>query len=268
MNVTVRLQEPIGPHVPLRIGGICDAFVVAHDEEAVATVLADCKEAGWSVHVLGCGTRTVFRDLGFDGLVLQLGTGFRSVEVEGTRVTAGGAVPVPAVLACAAAAGLAPTRELFAVPGSFGASVVHELWEVVSARLARPAKRESSRIREVDELGPRTRGVVLQATVELEAVGEREAERRFRKALRRAIVPPGSWVRDNRPVRDVLRRASLERVRLRNVAIPEEAPELLVNLGGGTAEDLKLLHKSSMERVKRIRGLDLDATVKWVGRTG
>ena len=53
--------------------------------------------------------------------------------------------------------------------------------------------------------------------------------------------------------------------RLRDVAIPEDAPELLIKLGLGTARDLQLLHRSSLDRVKRTRGVELESRVKWVG---
>lgn len=268
MKFSLRFQEPLSRHLPIRTGGPCDAYVVAHDDEAVVAVLCDCREAGWSVHVLGAGTRTVFKDGGFDGVCLRLGTGFVDIAFpEPTLVTAGAATPVPAVLAAAAREGLAPAAELLVIPGSFGASLVLEDWDLVSASIARPAKRATSQIVEVDEVSSRTKGVVLRGTVRLEAVGVEEAERRFRKALKRAAVPPGSWVRDRRPVRDTLRRASLERVRLRDVAIPEEAPELLINLGSGSARDLHLLHRSSLDRVKRTRGVDLESLVKWVGQS-
>lgn len=267
MKLSVRFQEPVGAHVALRTGGPCEAFVVAHDVEAVTTVLHDCREAGWKVVVLGRGTRTVVRDEGIDGVVLQLGTGFRQLERVGADgILAGAGLPVPAVLAQAAAWGLAPRPEQLVVPGSFGASVVHDDWDVVEATIARPAKRESARVKTVDAVARRSSAVVLSATVRLEAVGQAEAQRRFLAALSRHPNPPGSWVRHDRPVRGILRKAALDNVRLRAVEIPEDAPELLINLGGGTARDLKLLHRSALERVKRTRGLELESVVNWVGQ--
>ena len=54
-------------------------------------------------------------------------------------------------------------------------------------------------------------------------------------------------------------------MRLRQVAIPELAPELLVNLGEGTAADLSLLHRSAIERVSRVHGIELVSRIKWTG---
>lgn len=263
MTLSVRPVEALGRHTAWRTGGTCDAFVVAHDEDGVASVLADCKGTDWPVTVLGAGTRTVVREGGIAGVVLRLGTGFCGLRfVEPDLVIAGGAVPVPALLAFAARHGLAADPELYAVPGSFGASVLLDAWHLDSARVARPGRIGPI---EPDRLGGRSKVVVLEAGVRLEAVGVGPADARFRKALRGGVLPPSSWV-DGRRVRAELRRASLERVRLRDVAIPEEAPELLVNLGGGTARDMQLLHQSALERVKRTRGITLASRVRWIGQ--
>ena len=80
-------------------------------------------------------------------------------------------------------------------------------------------------------------------------------------------IPACSWFQAPRrgDVRDILQSASLPLVRLRRAAIPDAAPECLVNLGGGTAADLALLHKSAQDRVKKVRAMDLPRAIKWAG---
>jgi hypothetical protein len=51
---------------------------------------------------------------------------------------------------------------------------------------------------------------------------------------------------------------------LRDVAIPASAPEVLVNLGEGTAADLQLLHKSALERLAAVHGDELRSRMKWI----
>ena len=76
-----------------------------------------------------------------------------------------------------------------------------------------------------------------------------------------------SWYGTKRPeqIRSTLRSVRLQSVRLRQVAIPQTAPELLINLGSGTAADLKLLHRSVVDQVKRVRGEDLASRIRFVG---
>jgi UDP-N-acetylenolpyruvoylglucosamine reductase len=51
------------------------------------------------------------------------------------------------------------------------------------------------------------------------------------------------------------------------VAIPAEAPELMVNLGGGTARDLGLLQRSVLDRIQRERGVTLESRMHFRGGT-
>ncbi|HMV69981.1 MAG TPA: hypothetical protein PKA64_24285 [Myxococcota bacterium] len=67
-------------------------------------------------------------------------------------------------------------------------------------------------------------------------------------------------------LRRLLRRSALGDVRLRDVAVPSVCPELLVNLGDATAKDLALVHRSVVERVHQVTGLELGDRMRWVGR--
>jgi len=67
--------------------------------------------------------------------------------------------------------------------------------------------------------------------------------------------------------RGELERVQVPGVRLRGVLIPQAAPEMVVNVGRGPARDLNLLHRSALERVKALRGVELKSAVRWTGRT-
>lgn len=264
MRAAVRLHEPLHRHTAWRTGGTCDAWVVAHDEEAVQTVLSECHAVDWNVTVVGSSSRVLVRDGGLEGVALRLGVGFSDLRfLDDDCVEVGGAVPVPVLLSRAAAVGLAAPKELYLLPGTFGASALVDDWDLQSVRLARPS---GIKDRPASKVGARTKGVVLRATVRLERVEPAVARARFEEALRKAVVPPCSWFSGGRGrVRNVLHRAALDRVRLRQVAIPDVAPEVMVNLGGGTAADMVLLQKSAIERVKRTRGVTLESPIKRVG---
>jgi UDP-N-acetylenolpyruvoylglucosamine reductase len=238
-------------------------WVVAHDEEAVLTVLRECKAADWKVHVVGTGSRHLVRDGGLGPCVLKLGVGFRDLRIEDEDLVIGGAVPVAAALAFAGRAGLAAAPELYRVMGTFGASALADDWDLVDVDLARP---HGVRTRPAEKVGSKTKGVVLRGRVRLERIGTAGVEERLRKVL--ATDPPGAWFSGGRgSVRRTLHRAALDRVRLRDVALPDGAPEMLINLGTGTAADLQLLQKSAIERVKRTRGVTLSSTIRWVGQS-
>lgn len=265
-GLSVRFAEPMARHTPLRTGGPCDAFVVVHRVEALGTVLTDCRDAGWRWRLIGAGTRTVFRDGPTEGVVMRLGRAFGRIERIGeTSWRVGGAVPVPALVATLAAAGHGGLEGLAGVPGSVGSSLVWDgAWggyvDEVSA-----VSRDRLKPMALEEVAGRLGRVVAGATITLRA----DSPERVRRGVDRALAKarPGAWYRlDGRgDLREVLRTASLPLVRLRRVAIPDAAPELLVNLGEGQAADLALLHKSAAERVKRVRGIELESVLRWVG---
>lgn len=259
-------------HTAWRTGGTCDALVWVHDPERLQEVLDQCREVDWKWTLLGAGTRTVVRDGGIQGVVVRLGTGFSHIvdTDEPGCWDVGAAVPVPALVARALAEGWTGLESLANVPGSVGASLLlDEGWEdaveevhVLHRRKVRPMP--------VDEVQGRNR-LVVGCRVRLAPGMKPVVEKDTAKGLdARRAVPPSSWYEPPRKgkLREILGSVELPAVRLRRVAIAAEAPEVLVNLGEGTAADLQLLHKSALARVKKTRGMDLDSRVRWVGERG
>lgn len=265
-GLAVRFGEPLGRHTPLRTGGPCEAWVVVHRAEALGVVVADCRQASWKWRLLGAGTRTAFRDGPIEGVVLRLGTDFSRIERVGeTTWKVGAAVPVPALLAVLTKAGHAGLEGLAPVAGSVGGSLVWDAgWSDYVVEVE-GLHRDKLRPLPFDEVTGRAGKIVGSAVITLRQGTPEAVARAVDKALGKGR--PGSWYRlpGKGDLRDVLRTAQLPMVRLRRVAIPDAAPELLVNLGEGRAADLALLHRSATDRVKKVRGIELEATVRWVG---
>ncbi len=260
-GVVVRPQEPLSRHLPLRTGGPCRAWLVVHQPDDLGGALAACKQRGWKWRVLGAGTRTVGRDGPCASAMVRLGTGFGRIDrrADGTWLV-GAAVPAPALLSALGTVGVVPPSGLGAVAGSVGASVLLDDtvgWEqsVVRVELLRRGRRVWATLAEARgarrvvvlavELAPDGRTVPVDVTVRPRS---------------------GRFSAGPREVRRSLRRVGLPSTRLRGIHIPEVAPEMLVNLGGGTARDLQLLHRSVLERVARLRGLTLESQMQWTGR--
>ena len=266
---TVRRDALVSRHTALRTGGPCCAYLVAHDARGLLAARKHCKEQGWSLQMLGAGTRIVGRDAGVSGALLRLGEGFCYAREEGGVFTVGASFPVPALLAYALGKGCGGLLHAAGVAGSFGASIaLDDGWEdlvrsvtvVRRGRLAEIALGDARKMRNV---------CIVSATLALPVamLGEDEAIRGVWS--RGEGRSSGSWYAapDGTSPRDVFANVALQQVRLRRVMIPKAAPEMLVNLGGGTAEDLRLLGRSTMDRVKRVRGVSLREAHKWIGST-
>jgi len=271
-GVSVRRGEPLSRHTARRTGGPCDAFVVVHARQALRDALAVIREAGWEWTLLGAGTRTVVRDAGVAGAVVRLGTGFASLSRDGVRWDVGGAVPVGALVGATVSAGNGGVEDLAGVPGSFGAALAldpgpgrgwaHRVEQVTFLHRGRVEEGTLE-----DALRPK-HPVVLGARLVLEMADVEALRARVRERL--AASRAWSWYAapGRADVRKVLNKAGVAGVRLRQVAMPECAPEGVVNLGGGTSADLALLERSVKDRVARERGVDLEVAVRFAGRAG
>ncbi len=269
-GLAVRLHEPLARHTAHRTGGPCEAWVVVHRMSGLRTVLAECRAARWPLSVLGAGTRTVVRDGAVLGAVLRLGGDFATYRNEGDTWVVGAAVPVPSLVGACVRHGRTGVEHLAAVPGSVGASVLlDDGWDdvvesVTVVRQGPPRAVGLSAARRA-----RSGAVVTEVRLRLRIAESEEVGARAKAALSgSAPVPPGSWYApaQGEPVREVFQSVRLQLVRLRDVAIPPAAPELVVNLGGGTAADLELLAKSAFDRVKKVRGSQLAPRIRWMGR--
>ena len=264
----LRIDEPLARHTAWRTGGRCGAWVVVASLAELAEVTAECRAVDWKCTLLGHGTRTVWRDAPVVGAVVRLGGAVGLVEAEEPAWRVGAAVPLPALLARAAAAGRAGLEDLAGVPGSVGASLALDPgWEAIATEVEVLHRGKAHRVSLAEARDGKK--MILAATLALRPDRPDAVRRRLDRVLgnrTRTTTPASSWYAPSRiPLREVFASVQLPRVRLREVAIPATAPEMLINLGGGTASDLALLQKSAQERVKSTRGFELDSRVLWQG---
>lgn len=116
-------DQPIGSRTTYRVGGRAALFVEAESEEDLARIGRAVAAAPVPVLVIGRGSNLLVADEGFDGLAVMLGEAFASIEIDGTRVRAGGATSLPVLARRTAAAGLSGLEWAVGVPGSVGGAV-------------------------------------------------------------------------------------------------------------------------------------------------
>ena len=83
----------------------------------------DLRSTGVPYVVVGKGSNVLVADEGFPGIVLRLGKGYRWAGREGERLTAGGAMPLPALAGVALHHGLSGLEFGVAIPASVGGAV-------------------------------------------------------------------------------------------------------------------------------------------------
>jgi len=114
-------NRPLSGLTWLRVGGPAERLVQPRSLAELQGLLA-ATPADVPVFPLGVGSNLIVRDGGMRGLVIRLGRGFNSVEIQGDTVTAGAAA-LDAHVACKAAAAGVDLTFLRTIPGAIGGAV-------------------------------------------------------------------------------------------------------------------------------------------------
>lgn len=119
----VARDVPIGPMTTYRVGGRAALFLEAHSLGDLIDLGQILARYSVPVVVVGKGSNLLVLDGGFPGVALRLGPAFATIEIDGTKVVAGGAAQLPVVARRTAKAGLAGFEWAVGVPGSIGGAV-------------------------------------------------------------------------------------------------------------------------------------------------
>ncbi len=114
-------DRPLADLTWLRVGGPADWLFQPLDMDDLSGFLAALDPA-IAVFPMGVGSNLIIRDGGLRAVVIRLGRGFNSIEIQGDRVVAGAAALDAHVARRAAEAGLDLTF-LRTIPGSIGGAV-------------------------------------------------------------------------------------------------------------------------------------------------
>jgi UDP-N-acetylmuramate dehydrogenase len=119
----LRTDFAIAPLTTFRIGGPAALFLEAASTDDLVAVGEVVREADLPVLVLGKGSNVLVSDRGFGGLVLRLGRSFRWAARDGDTLSAGAAMPLPALAGIALSHALAGLEFGVAIPASLGGAV-------------------------------------------------------------------------------------------------------------------------------------------------
>ena len=79
-NIGVISDAPMKEYTSFKAGGNASALVTAETLKQLQQVLSDVAEAGVPSMMLGNGSNTLFKDSGYDGVVIKLGESFSVCE--------------------------------------------------------------------------------------------------------------------------------------------------------------------------------------------
>jgi UDP-N-acetylmuramate dehydrogenase len=285
-----RLREgfPIAPLTTFRIGGPAALFVEAEDDRDLAAAAEAGRGSDVPVAVIGKGSNVLVSDRGFAGIVIRLGRGYRWAGRDHERLTAGGAMPLPALAGVALRHGLGGLEFGIAIPATLGGAVkmnagaharsMSEVVERVEVFLLGAAERRTIGGDEVGfayrRSGISADGVVVGATVRLRPAEE--------PAIRALMDEAREWRRRTQPLAEpncgsvfknpdgdhaarLIEAAGAKGLRIGGARVSEKHANFIVADPGASAADVWAL----IERVRALvaveTGLRLETEVQTIG---
>jgi UDP-N-acetylmuramate dehydrogenase len=287
----VRLDFPLAPLTSFRLGGPAALYLEAASQEDLAAAGRATRKTGLPFLVIGKGSNLLIADEGFPGMVLRLGRSFRWAARDGERLSAGGAMPLPALAGVALAHELAGLEFGVAIPASLGGSVrmnagAHgrALDEVLESVEVFGLDEESIRVIPVKEAGfayrssalPE-RGVVVGATVHLRPGDPGE--------IRRLMDEARSWRRATQPLAEpncgsvfknppgdhaarLIEAVGGKDLSVGGARVSEKHANFIVAGAGATARDVLRLVEELRRRVRERSGVALEREVHVIGVDG
>lgn len=116
----IRVGLRLAALTTFRIGGPAALYLEPQDDADLFSAGRAVRETGIPVVILGKGSNVLVSDTGFPGLVIRLGQAYRWVAREGQILSAGGAMPLPALAGVALRHALAGIEFGVAIPASLG----------------------------------------------------------------------------------------------------------------------------------------------------
>ena len=120
----VKVDEPLAPHVWFRLGGPAAYLARPRTLDELLGLLRRCRAEGLPFKILSGGSNVLVRDEGVKALVIHLESpAFSDLSTRDNVVTAGGAVPLTALISQSARSGLAGLEVLTGIPGTVGGAL-------------------------------------------------------------------------------------------------------------------------------------------------
>jgi UDP-N-acetylmuramate dehydrogenase len=284
----LRVDFPLAPLTSFRIGGPAALFVEAEDDEALGSVADAARRTGTPVVVIGKGSNVLVSDGGFPGIVVRLGRGFRWAARDGNLLTAGGAMPLPALAGVAMRHLLAGLEFGVAIPASLGGAVrmnagahgrsMSDVLERAEVYSLAASARQSLPVHEIGfgyrGSGLPADGIVVGAVARLETgegdeIRSRMDEARDWRRRTQPLAEPNCGSVFKNPEGDhaarLIEEAGAKGLRLGGAQVSEKHSNFIVAAPGASSSDVWRLIERVRALVESRTGIRLETEVELMG---
>ncbi len=280
----IQPDYPLASLLWLGIGGPARYYAEPTNRTELVSLVRAAHHAGVPVRVLGGGSNILAREAGVDCLVLSLAASpLSQLEIEDTRLIAGGGAKLAHAVTHAVSAGLGGLEHLLGIPGSVAGALVgnasadgRDIGSVtVEVELLHPDGAISTIRGDEAQFSHRRSGlagmIVLQAVFQLEPREPLALTKRMQKLwIVRGAARPRQYSRIAMPFVDpdgataerLIADIGLSGLREGGASLSSEHPHFLVAGDSATSQDCLKLIERVREQVLLQTGIDLQTNLQ------
>ncbi len=288
-----RENEPMSRHTTFGVGGPADYFIEAHTSEDMVTAVNLAVNNSVDYFIVGGGSNLLVSDSGYRGAIIK--SGLNDFNVESQTVTVGSGHNLELLIDKLCERGLAGFESLAGIKGSVGGAIFGNAGAygaaisdcLVSAMIFKPG--QEARIVDKNYFDFSYRHSILKQTgevvLEAEFKFESDSPERLKKKVREILEIRG----EKHPESDcsagcffkniekadeehgklaagaLLDKVGAKSLKVGNAGVYKNHANILVNLGGAKADDIKELALILKKKVKDELGYELQEEITYLG---
>ncbi|MCR4850243.1 MAG: UDP-N-acetylmuramate dehydrogenase [Lachnospiraceae bacterium] len=281
-------NEPMSAHTTFRVGGEASMLVRISSPDQLLKLIPYLNDIGEPYYVIGNGSNILVGDKGYNGVILEIGSGMSDIRVEGNRIIAGAGALLSSIARAALENDLSGLEFASGIPGSIGGGVVMnagayggEIRDVVTEVEVMSVDGQLMTISNRDmQFGYRTSIIkmrpftVLSVTMELTpgdhtAIEDKMKELSARRKEKQPLEYPSAGSTFKRPegyfAGKLIMDAGMRGYTIGGAAVSEKHCGFIVNKGNATAADVYEVIQEVEERVKERFDVTLEPEIVFLG---
>jgi len=278
-------NEPMGRHTTFRTGGKASFFVTPCNEQQIIELIKKLKDIPYMF--IGNGSNLLFDDGGYEGVVIQIGSKFANIRVEGNDIVAESGALLSKIAHIALENGLGGFEFASGIPGSLGGAVVmnagaygREMKDVVISSVCVDKDGNVIEIKDHEfsyrhSIFSNKNLVVLRTVIHLMPRDKNEikaemSELNTRRRDKQPLEYPSAGSTFKRPegyfAGKLIEDAGLKGYSIGGAMVSEKHAGFVINYDDATASDIIQLMEHIKKEIYTKFGVKLEPEVKIVGR--
>lgn len=280
-------QEPMSRHTTFRVGGPAALFLEIKKAVQIQKLLTFFQKSGTKYFIVGNGSNLLVSDKGYDGAILHIAGEFSEIRIAEEKITAQAGALLSRAASAALEHSLTGLEFASGIPGSVGGGAVMnagayegEMSQVVSRvkGIAPDGKELEFTNKELcfgyrKSLLKQEKIAVTEVQFQLSGGMRKEISAKMadfteRRRIKQPLEYPSAGSTFKRPegyfAGKLIMDAGLRGASVGGAQVSEKHCGFIINRGGATAADIRLLMRMVQERVKECFDVELEPEVIWL----